>query len=175
MGMTRVTRRGECRRSRTAHHDAGMRRAVLRSPSSRLPRSSSPRGRTNLPRRCAIISSIASAIARSPSKTSTNSNFWRESEPEAPEGQWVKDFGSFKISGEAPFAGPSRGSRRRGRGGSTYRISGRTGLTARHDAWARCRPPPCPRRRVDFARGPQRCSTSSVRARPVQQYSRLAC
>ncbi len=28
---------------------------------------------------------------------------WRESEPEAPEGQWVKDFGSFKICGEGKF------------------------------------------------------------------------
>ena len=25
---------------------------------------------------------------------------WRESEPEAPEGEWFKDFGSFKICGE---------------------------------------------------------------------------
>jgi len=25
---------------------------------------------------------------------------WRESEPEAPEGEWYKDFGSFKICGE---------------------------------------------------------------------------
>ena len=25
---------------------------------------------------------------------------WRESEPEAPEGLWYKDFGSFKICGE---------------------------------------------------------------------------
>jgi hypothetical protein len=25
---------------------------------------------------------------------------WRESEPEAPEGAWYKDFGSFKICGE---------------------------------------------------------------------------
>jgi hypothetical protein len=25
---------------------------------------------------------------------------WRESEPEAPDGAWVKDFGSFKICGE---------------------------------------------------------------------------
>jgi hypothetical protein len=28
---------------------------------------------------------------------------WRESEPEAPEGQWVKDFGSFKICDEGEF------------------------------------------------------------------------
>jgi hypothetical protein len=28
---------------------------------------------------------------------------WRESEPEAPEGSWVKDFGSFKICGEGKF------------------------------------------------------------------------
>jgi len=25
---------------------------------------------------------------------------WRESEPEAPDGPWFKDFGSFKICGE---------------------------------------------------------------------------
>jgi hypothetical protein len=28
---------------------------------------------------------------------------WRESEPEAPEGEWYKDFGSFKICGESRF------------------------------------------------------------------------
>jgi len=28
---------------------------------------------------------------------------WRESEPEAPEGPWVKDFGSFKICGEGIY------------------------------------------------------------------------
>jgi hypothetical protein len=28
---------------------------------------------------------------------------WRESEPEAPEGLWVKDFGSFKICGEGKY------------------------------------------------------------------------
>lgn len=28
---------------------------------------------------------------------------WRESEPEAPEGLWYKDFGSFKLCGEGPF------------------------------------------------------------------------
>lgn len=28
---------------------------------------------------------------------------WRESEPEAPEGKWYKDFGSFKICGEGRF------------------------------------------------------------------------
>lgn len=28
---------------------------------------------------------------------------WRESEPEAPEGHWYKDFGSFKICGEGKF------------------------------------------------------------------------
>ena len=28
---------------------------------------------------------------------------WRESEPDAPEGLWVKDFGSFKICGEGEF------------------------------------------------------------------------
>ncbi len=28
---------------------------------------------------------------------------WRESEPEAPEGRWYKDFGSFKICGEGMF------------------------------------------------------------------------
>jgi hypothetical protein len=28
---------------------------------------------------------------------------WRETEPEAPEGLWYKDFGSFKICGEGKF------------------------------------------------------------------------
>ena len=28
---------------------------------------------------------------------------WRESEPDAPEGDWHKDFGSFKICGEGKF------------------------------------------------------------------------
>ncbi len=28
---------------------------------------------------------------------------WRESEPEAPEGAWYKDFGSFRISGEGEY------------------------------------------------------------------------
>jgi hypothetical protein len=28
---------------------------------------------------------------------------WRESEPEAPEGKWYKDFGSFKICGRGKF------------------------------------------------------------------------
>lgn len=28
---------------------------------------------------------------------------WRESEPEAPEGEWYKDFGSFKTYGEGKF------------------------------------------------------------------------
>jgi len=28
---------------------------------------------------------------------------WRESEPEAPEGKWYKDFGSFKICGEGRY------------------------------------------------------------------------
>jgi len=28
---------------------------------------------------------------------------WRESEPEAPEGAWYKDFGSFKVCGEGPY------------------------------------------------------------------------
>jgi len=28
---------------------------------------------------------------------------WRESEPVAPEGPWVKDFGSFKICGDGRF------------------------------------------------------------------------
>ena len=28
---------------------------------------------------------------------------WRETEPEAPEGLWFKDFGSFKICGEGPY------------------------------------------------------------------------
>jgi hypothetical protein len=28
---------------------------------------------------------------------------WRESEPEAPDGPWFKDFGSFKICGEGRY------------------------------------------------------------------------
>lgn len=28
---------------------------------------------------------------------------WRESEPEAPEGDWYKDFGSFKICGAGKY------------------------------------------------------------------------
>ena len=28
---------------------------------------------------------------------------WRESEPDAPEGPWYKDFGSFKICGEDQY------------------------------------------------------------------------
>ena len=28
---------------------------------------------------------------------------WRESEPEAPEGEWFKDFGSFKICGQGKY------------------------------------------------------------------------
>jgi hypothetical protein len=28
---------------------------------------------------------------------------WRESEPDAPEGEWYKDLGSFKICGEGKF------------------------------------------------------------------------
>ena len=28
---------------------------------------------------------------------------WRESDPDAPEGAWYKDFGSFKICGEGKF------------------------------------------------------------------------
>lgn len=28
---------------------------------------------------------------------------WRESEPEAPEGEWYKDFGSFKLCGHGKY------------------------------------------------------------------------
>lgn len=28
---------------------------------------------------------------------------WRESEPEAPDGEWYKDFGSFKVCGEGEY------------------------------------------------------------------------
>jgi hypothetical protein len=28
---------------------------------------------------------------------------WRESNPEAPDGQWFKDFGSFKICGHGKY------------------------------------------------------------------------
>jgi transposase InsO family protein len=32
-----------------------------------------------------------------------NLKLWRESEPEAPEGPWFKDFGSFKICGDGRY------------------------------------------------------------------------
>ncbi len=28
---------------------------------------------------------------------------WRESEPDAPDGHWFKDFGSFKVCGEGKY------------------------------------------------------------------------
>lgn len=28
---------------------------------------------------------------------------WRETEPDAPDGPWYKDFGSFKVCGEGPY------------------------------------------------------------------------
>jgi len=28
---------------------------------------------------------------------------WRESEPDAPDGRWFKDFGSFKVCGEGRY------------------------------------------------------------------------
>jgi hypothetical protein len=28
---------------------------------------------------------------------------WRETDPEAPDGQWFKDFGSFKLCGKGPY------------------------------------------------------------------------
>ena len=43
---------------------------------------------------------------------------WRESEPDAPEGPWYKDFGSFKLCGEGKYpktflmsGQPARGTR----------------------------------------------------------------
>ena len=41
--------------------------------------------------------------AKSLSKTYTSLKIWRESEPDAPEGAWYKDFGSFKICGEGKY------------------------------------------------------------------------
>lgn len=32
-----------------------------------------------------------------------NLKLWRESEPEAPDGDWYKDFGSFKICGKGQY------------------------------------------------------------------------
>jgi hypothetical protein len=42
---------------------------------------------------------------------------WRASDPEAPDGSWYKDFGSFKICGKGPFPKTFllKDSRRRGR------------------------------------------------------------
>ena len=31
---------------------------------------------------------------------------WRETHPEAPEGSWFKDFGSFKVCGEGKYPKP---------------------------------------------------------------------
>ena len=41
---------------------------------------------------------------------------WRQSEPEAPEGLWYKDFGSFKICGQGrlPKTFPLKGQAARG-------------------------------------------------------------
>jgi hypothetical protein len=41
---------------------------------------------------------------------------WRESEPEAPDGLWYKDFGSFKICGEGKYPEdlPARGTTGKG-------------------------------------------------------------
>ena len=43
---------------------------------------------------------------------------WVESNPEVPEGEWYKDFGSFKVCGEGPYpktfllsGQPARGTR----------------------------------------------------------------
>jgi len=30
-------------------------------------------------------------------------DFWIQSKPEVPAGEWFKDFGSFKLCGEGPF------------------------------------------------------------------------
>ena len=30
-------------------------------------------------------------------------NLWRESGPDAPDGSWWKDFGTFKLCGEGPY------------------------------------------------------------------------
>jgi hypothetical protein len=57
---------------------------------------------------------------------------WRESEPEAPEGEWYKDFGTFKICGSGKFPkklsseGPSSQ-----REGPLSRVSGRAWVFTR--------------------------------------------
>jgi hypothetical protein len=40
---------------------------------------------------------------------------WIESKPEVPEGDWYKDFGSFKICGQGASGEPASGRARRGR------------------------------------------------------------
>lgn len=46
---------------------------------------------------------------RPPARTQDHSEdlyqlkLWRESEPEAPDGAWFKDFGTFKICGEGKY------------------------------------------------------------------------
>jgi len=51
---------------------------------------------------------------------------WRESEPEAPEGLWYKDFGSFKVCGEGKYPKTFllRANRRKGR--SSRRLTSST-------------------------------------------------
>ncbi len=48
----------------------------------------------------AITSLIEYAIARSVLMTLNQLRLWIESKPDGPEGEWYKDFGSFKLRGE---------------------------------------------------------------------------
>ncbi len=40
---------------------------------------------------------------KSTRRTCIRLKLWRESEPDAPEGGWYKDFGSFKICGKGKY------------------------------------------------------------------------
>jgi hypothetical protein len=51
----------------------------------------------------AIISSNVPASARFRLRIYFKLKLWREAEPDAPDGLWYKDFGSFKICGEGQY------------------------------------------------------------------------
>lgn len=69
---------------------------------------------------------------------------WRESEPEAPDGPWYKDFGSFKICGEGKFPKTFLAKRRRASHCSPTRKAkgGAASSRAVHAPFSPCHPEP---------------------------------
>src|SRR5580765_7307557 len=56
---------------------------------------------------CTLTDSLQSAMQRLRSSTEKyEPKIWRESEPDVPEGDGYKDFGSFKICGEGKYPKP---------------------------------------------------------------------